>query len=166
MGEGQGAAGPLGLEIRLRSGEVARCIGELWLPSGEATMCIGESATQGAPGGARRLPGGSGGSKIAPWRLPRSSGGSKIAPRRPPEDPRGPQRPPGGPQEAQNDQTCSKNAAFSRVLGGPRPGTFYPPGTLLQRLFGPGGRLQRRVLSLRTSERRTPGTPVTKWLKT
>ena len=45
------AAGPLGLEMRLRSGEVARCIGELRLPSGEVAMCIAESATQGAPGG-------------------------------------------------------------------------------------------------------------------
>ena len=31
-------AGPLGLEMRLRSGEVARRIGELRLPSGEVAM--------------------------------------------------------------------------------------------------------------------------------
>ena len=73
------AAGPLSLEMRLRSGEVARCIGELRLPSGEVAMCIGESATQGAPGGARRRPGGSGGSEIAPRRSPE---GSKIVMRR------------------------------------------------------------------------------------
>ena len=52
------AAGPLGLEMRLRSGEVARCIGELRLQSGEVAMCIAESATQGAAGGARKRPGG------------------------------------------------------------------------------------------------------------
>ena len=49
--------------------EVAKWQGvsELRLPSGEVAMCTGESATQEAPGGgARRLPGGSGGSKIAP----------------------------------------------------------------------------------------------------
>ena len=69
------AAGPLGLDMRLRSGEVTRCIGELRLPSGEVAMCIGESATQEAPGGgARRRPGGSRALTIAP------SGGSKIAP--------------------------------------------------------------------------------------
>ena len=56
--------------MRLRSGEVARCIGELRLPSGEEAMRIGESATQEAPGGgARRRPGGSRASKIAPRRL-------------------------------------------------------------------------------------------------
>ena len=65
------AAGPLGLEMRLRSGEVARCIGELRLPSGEVAMCIEESATQGAPGGARRRPGGS---KLK-HRSPEASGG-------------------------------------------------------------------------------------------
>ena len=40
------------------------------LPSGEVAKCIGELATQEAPGGTRRLrrlPGGSGGSKIAFW---------------------------------------------------------------------------------------------------
>ena len=39
-------------------------------------MCNGESATQGAPGGARRRPGGFGGSKIAPrLQRPKKSGG-------------------------------------------------------------------------------------------
>ena len=47
------------------------------LPSGEVARCIEESVTQGAPEGAQRLPGGSGGSGIAPRRHP---GGSKIAP--------------------------------------------------------------------------------------
>ena len=35
------AAGPLSLEMRLRSGEVARCIGELRLSSGEVAMASG-----------------------------------------------------------------------------------------------------------------------------
>ena len=47
------AAGPLSLEMRLRSGEVARCIGELRLSSGEVAMASG--GFPGAPQ-ARRPP--------------------------------------------------------------------------------------------------------------
>ena len=48
------AAGPLGLEIRLRSGEVASCIGELRLPSGEVALCIGDRGLPETSGGAPR----------------------------------------------------------------------------------------------------------------
>ena len=50
---GAHAAGPLSLEMRLRSGEVARCIGELRLSSGEVAMASG--GFPGAPQ-ARRPP--------------------------------------------------------------------------------------------------------------
>ena len=45
------AAGPLGLEMRLRSGEVARCIGELRLSSGEVAMASGGFRGHRRPGG-------------------------------------------------------------------------------------------------------------------
>ena len=62
---------PYGLEMKLSSGEVARC--------------IGESAIQGIPGVARRLPGVSRGVEIAHRKLPSGSGGSKIVPKVGPE---------------------------------------------------------------------------------
>ena len=97
------------------------------------------------PGGSRRLPGGSGGSKIAPWR----SGGSKNRSPRPPEAP-------GEPQKGQKWPKMQHFQWFWGLPWGgpgpPQPVRLHPPGPVTSRFLGPGGRLQRGVLSLRTSE--------------
>ena len=68
--------------------------------------------------------------------------------------------------------------SLGRVLGGSwgallgAPGWADPgrlrmhPGEAPEVVLGPGGNLRRGELSLRTSERRTPGRPETKWLRT
>ena len=101
---------PYCLEMRLPSGEVARVYRRI-----------------GHPGSSRRLPGRSGGSKIAPRKLPGGSGGSQIAPQRVPRLPnRCPETSgssPGGQesQETSEAQNHPKRCIFI-FLGGPGPG--------------------------------------------
>ena len=108
------AAGPLGLEIRLRSGEVASCIGELRLPSGEVALCIGDRGLPETSGGApRRLRRFKNRSLEAPGR-------SKIAPRRPPVGPRGRQEAP-DPTWPKMLQNATFLASQETTEGGTKP---------------------------------------------
>ena len=113
------AAGPLGFEMRLRSGEVAKCIGELRLPSGEVALYIGDRGLRRRP---EARPGGSGGLKIAPRRLPGGSGGSKIALRRLPGGTRGRQEAQNRPKYMKMQHFCPPRAPPGREVTPPRAG--------------------------------------------
>ena len=115
------------------------------------------------PGGSREtpkvqksLPGGSrealeaqkslpGGSREAPEAQRSLLGGPEAQKNRSP-------RPLGSPKKAQNGSKCSIFKGFRASPGTPQAVRYYPPGTLTRRFWGPGGRLQRGVPSLRTSE--------------
>ena len=66
--------------------------------------------------------------------------------------PRGLRRPLGSPKKAKNGSKCSIFKGFGASPGTPQAVRSHPPVRQTRWFWGPGGRLQRGVLSLRTSE--------------